>query len=320
MTDTISPATRPPAETPALITESESAALIDEELAMQAARKAFLASTTGTAFPVVIGHAGRPANRFTLKSGSAGDLVGVKVGSFWPDNDKIAMPRHNSTIVLLAPETGRLAAVVEAATANAYRTAAADALAVDTLARPDAHTLTVIGTGHQALYEVRAVTRVRPIRRVFVVGRRPDVAREFALAVTTYTGLPAEPAETQTAVAAADVVVTATTAREPLFDAAWIAPGTHISAMGADGPGKQELPPELYDRARLFCDLPDQSRTIGEFQHAGTAALTPLGAVLTGAAEGRRSPDDITVFDSSGFALQDLILAAALLHRHNTQD
>ncbi|MEV6561525.1 ornithine cyclodeaminase family protein [Nocardia sp. NPDC051756] len=301
------------ASVPVLITESESSSLIDEELALRAAREAFVASTTGTAFPVVIGHAS--ANRFTLKSGSAGDLVGVKVGSYWPGN--VEIPRHNSTIVLLSPETGRLAAVVEAGTANAYRTAAADALAVDALARSDARTLTVIGTGNQALYEVRAVARVRPIDKVLVVGRRPEAASELARAVIDYTGLPAEPAEAQTAVGAADIVVTATTARAPLFDAAWITPGTHISAMGADGPGKQELPPELYHRARLFCDLPDQSSAIGEFQHAGSAVLTPLGAVLTGAAEGRRSPEDITVFDSSGFALQDLTLAAALLRRHH---
>ncbi|GLZ29213.1 ornithine cyclodeaminase [Lentzea sp. NBRC 105346] len=293
-----------------LITESESAALVDEDLALAAAREAFLAA--GTVFPVVIGHAAVPHNRFTLKSGSADGLAGVKIGSYWPGNSDV--PRHSSTIVLLDPDTGRLAAVVEAATANAYRTAAADALAVDTLARPDARTLTVFGTGHQALYEVRAVTRVRPIDRVLVAGRRPDAARTFAEQVTAHTGLPAEPASAQDAVSAADVIVTATTAREPLFDSAWVAPGTHISAMGADGPGKQELPPELFARASLFCDLPDQSVTIGEFQHASKTPVA-LGAVLAGEAEGRRSPQDVTVFDSSGFALQDLTLAAALLRR-----
>ncbi|AHH95239.1 ornithine cyclodeaminase family protein [Kutzneria viridogrisea] len=295
------------------ISESESAALVDEDLALAAAREAFLATATGSTFPVVIGHAAVPDNRFTLKSGSADDLVGVKIGSYWPGNTEV--PRHSSTIVLLDPATGRLAAVVEAATANAYRTAAADALAVDTLARPDSRTLTVIGTGHQARYEVGAVTRVRPIERVLVVGRSPDTARAFATEVTARTGLPAEPAEARTAVAAADVVVTATTARQPLFDADWVAPGTHISAMGADGPGKQELPVALYDRASLFCDLPDQSRTIGEFQHAPSAAPVALGAVLAGDAGGRGSAEAITVFDSSGFALQDLALATALLRR-----
>ncbi|MDX3659235.1 ornithine cyclodeaminase family protein [Streptomyces sp. ID05-26A] len=297
------------------ISEAESAALVDDELALEAAREAFLATGTGTTFPVVIGHSSVLHNRFTLKSGSAGDLAGVKIGSFWPDNT--ALPRHSSTIVLLDPTTGRLSAVVEAAAANAYRTAAADALAVSTLARADSRTLTVIGTGHQALHEVRAVSRVRPIERVLVVGRRASAAREFAAAVIARTGLPAEPSGVQAGVAAADVLVTATTSRQPLFDASWVAPGTHVSAMGADGPGKQELPVALYDRASLFCDLPEQSRAIGEFQHATTTPVA-LGAVLTGDATGRTSPEEITVFDSSGFALQDLTLAAALLRRHSS--
>ncbi|MFS8096923.1 ornithine cyclodeaminase family protein [Lentzea alba] len=295
------------------VSEAESAALVDDELALAAAREAFLATGTGQTFPVVIGNSSLPHNRFTLKSGSAGDLVGVKIGSFWPDNTEL--PRHSSTIVLLDPATGRLRAVVEAAAANAYRTAAADALAVDALARKDSRTLTIIGTGHQALHEVRAVSRVRPIERVFVVGRRPDAAKTFAAQVTAVTGMTAEPTDARTGVAEADVLVTATTSREPLFDASWVAPGTHISAMGADGPGKQELPVAIYDRARLFCDLPEQSTTIGEFQHAQAAVPVALGSVLAGDADGRTSPEDVTVFDSSGFALQDLTLAAALLHR-----
>ncbi|GHH30833.1 ornithine cyclodeaminase family protein [Lentzea cavernae] len=303
-------------DSPAFVSESESAALVDDDLALAAAHEAFLATADGSTFPVVIGSSSSPGTRFTLKSGSAGDLVGVKIGSFWPDNTEL--PRHSSTIVLLDPATGRLRAVVEAAAANAYRTAAADALAVRALAREDSRTLTVIGTGHQALHEVRAVSRVRPVERVLVVGRRADAARAFAASVTAVTGLPAEPVDARTGVAAADVLVTVTTAREPLFDASWVRPGTHISAMGTDGPGKQELPVEIYGRARLFCDLPEQSRAIGEFQHAPAAEPVALGAVLSGAARGRTSPEDVTVFDSSGFALQDLTLAAALLHRRAT--
>lgn len=302
-------------DSPVFVSESESAALVDDDLALAAAREAFLATAHGSTFPVVIGSSSTPGTRFTLKSGSAGDLVGVKIGSFWPDNTDL--PRHSSTIVLLDPGTGRLRAVVEAAAANAYRTSAADALAVQTLARTDSRTLTVIGTGHQALHEARAVSRVRPIDRVLVVGRRADAARRFAADVTAATGLPAEAVDTRTGVAEADVLVTATTAREPLFDASWVRPGTHISAMGVDGPGKQELPAGIYDRARLFCDLPEQSTTIGEFQHAPSAAPVALGAVLAGTAPGRTSPEDVTVFDSSGFALQDLTLAAALLRRRS---
>jgi ornithine cyclodeaminase len=300
---------------PTVIAETDSAAMVDEDLALEAAREAFLAAGTGTAFPVVIGHTADGRGRVTLKSGVSGDLVGVKIGSYWPRNDAAGIPRHGSTIVLLDPDTGLLAAVVEAATANAYRTAAADALAVDALARPDARILAVFGTGNQALYEARAVVRVRPVERVLVVGRRREAASALAQTITAATGLTAEPAEARAALAAADIVVTATTAREPLFEAAWVRPGTHLSAMGADAQGKQELPPDLYDSAALFCDISDQSVTIGEFQHASGAAPVPLGTVLAGNAAGRRSPEDITVFDSSGFALQDLTLAAALLRR-----
>lgn len=299
---------------PIVISESESAAMIDEDLALEAAKAAFLA--TGTVFPVVVGHTTDERNRITLKSGAAAGLIGVKIGSYWPGNDEAGIPRHGSTVVLLDPGTGRLAAVVEAATANAYRTAAADALAVEALARPDARILAVFGTGHQARYDVRAVAKVRAIEQVLVVGRRPEAARELAGAITAETGLPATPAGARTALAETDIVITATTARQPLFDAQWVRPGTHLSAMGADAQGKQELPTGLYARASLFCDLPDQSLAIGELQHAVRADPTPLGAVLTGEAPGRRSSEEITVFDSSGFALQDLALASALLARH----
>ena len=109
------------------------------------------------------------------------------------------------------------------------------------------------------------------------------------------------------------MVVTATNAKEPVIRAEWVRPGTHISAMGADGSGKQELDPDLYEAA-LFCDLPDQSRAIGEFSHAPDSAdITALGSVLTGEAPGRSDDRQITVFDSSGFALQDLAFAQAIL-------
>jgi ornithine cyclodeaminase len=121
------------------------------------------------------------------------------------------------------------------------------------------------------------------------------------------------------AVRAADIVVTATPSREPLFDAAWVGPGTHIVSMGSDAPGKRELPSELFPSARLFCDLLSQTVQIGEFQHvrdaidAGVLAVTPIGDVIEKRAPGRRFDNEITVFDSSGISLQDLCMADALL-------
>ncbi|WP_375384026.1 ornithine cyclodeaminase family protein [uncultured Microbacterium sp.] len=304
-----------------IMTEERSASLISEELALEAARLALSSVGQSVLLPVVVGFVAGTQNRFTIKSGSAPGLSGAKIGSFWPDNPALGLPRHSSTIILLDAATGRLAAVIEAAAGNAYRTAAADAVAVETLARKNARVLAVIGSGNQARYEARAVARVRPIAEILVAGRNRAAAEGLAAQVQVETGVRARAAGIEEACHEADIVVTATTATRPLFHANWIRPGTHVSAMGADGQGKQELPPELYRSARLFCDIVDQSRSIGEFQHAPhDVPITALGDVLNGVGVGRADDEEITVFDSSGFALQDLALATALLSRADKEE
>ncbi len=299
------------------ITEDQSARLITHEIAYAAVRDALMASIRPetASFPVVLGHGSDAANRFSVKSGAGPDIAGLKVGSYWPGNEAQGRPRHNSTILLLDQDTGRIGAVVEAGRVNAYRTAAADAVATDALARRDAEVLAVFGTGHQARYEVAALARVRKLRTILVVGRSEASARAM-VADLVRQGLPAETAPAEAACRAADIIVTATTARAPLFEEAWVRPGTHVSSMGSDANGKQELPPALFPRARLFCDLPEQSRRIGEFQHAeASAEIAAIGAVLAGEAAGRTSEEEITVFDSSGIAVQDLYIARELLAR-----
>ena len=298
-----------------VITEAQSAALVTHELAFDAMRRAFIAAIGPDAFcfPVVIAHASDPQNRFTVKSAAGTYLAGLKVGAYFPTNDARGLPRHASTILLIDQTSGRIGAVVEGSTLNCFRTAAADAVATDALARRDAAVLTVFGTGHQAGYEAEAIARIRPLSRIWVVGRDPSRVAAFAKTLQG-RGLPAEIGEPEAAVRAADIIVTATTATAPLFDANWVQPGTHISSMGSDSQGKQELPAILFPRARLFCDLSDQSTRIGEFQHvASGAVLTAIGAVLSGGASGRQSDDDITIFDSSGISLQDLYMAKAIL-------
>ncbi|MFF7566555.1 ornithine cyclodeaminase family protein [Streptomyces pseudovenezuelae] len=300
------------------IPEERTAALVDEDLALEAARAAFAATVDGPVFPSLAVHGSDPRNRFTLKPSASATHAGVKIGTYWPGNTELGLPRHHSTLLLLDQRTGRLAAVLEVGTANAYRTAAADALAVDLLARPDATTLAVFGTGHQAAYEVRAVSRVRAVGEVLVVGRTAERAERTAAALAAQ-GHAARAVGAEEACARADVIITATTAHAdapPLFDASWIRPGTHLSCMGADAPGKRELPPELFARARVFCDLPEQARRMGECRQApADTVLTPLGEVLTGRAEGRTDDSEITVFDSSGIGVQDLFLGLALLER-----
>ncbi|BCH21676.1 ornithine cyclodeaminase [Mesorhizobium sp. L-8-10] len=302
------------------ISEEESAALVTHELAFEATRAALVAAASGHSgvFPAVLGRSREATNTFSIKSGWSDNLTGVKIGSFWSGNPARGLPRHNSTIVLLDQQTGRLRAVIEAGKVNAYRTAAADAVAADLLARQDAKVLAIFGAGNQASFEVAALTRIRPIETVLVVAR-PSARRDAFVGQIGERGLEARAVSAEEAVRAADIVVTATPSREPLFDAAWVEPGTHVVSMGSDAPGKQELPGQLLSMASLFCDLPSQSLRIGDFQHAraeieaGTLTVTPIGDVIEGRVPGRRLEDEITVFDSSGISLQDLYMADALI-------
>lgn len=295
------------------LSEEETRALVTRELAYEAARSALLeAADGGVLFPAVVGHGSSPGNRFTVKSAAAAEAAGVKIGSYWPGNTGRGLPRHNSVVLLFDQATGRIGAVVEAGHANAFRTAAADAVAADVLARPDARVLAVFGTGPQAWHECVALSRVRDLSAVHVVARDAERGARFAADLAA-EGLPAVVTGAEEACRSADVIVTATTARAPLFEAGWVRPGTHVASMGSDAAGKQELPVELLASARLFCDWPAQSVVLGEFQHLPGARPTAVGDVLAGRAPGRTSADEVTVFDSSGIALQDLHLAMALL-------
>jgi ornithine cyclodeaminase len=297
------------------ISEEESAALASHEMAFAAMQEALaVACEAGTAnFPVVLGHGSSTQNRFTVKAAATADIAGLKVGSYWPGNLDRGFPRHNSMILLFDQESGRLTVAIEAGKLNAYRTAAADAVAADVLARKDASTLVIFGSGHQAAYECAALARIRPLKRVLIVARNRDRGSALAASISKL-GPDAQIEEAQAACAVADIIVTATASRAPLFDADWVRPGTHLASMGSDATGKQEMPPALFPRASLFCDLPSQSRSIGEFQHADASAqLVAIGDVLAGRHPGRRSDGEITVFDSSGLSVQDLYIARHVL-------
>ncbi|QEL27227.1 ornithine cyclodeaminase family protein (plasmid) [Bosea sp. F3-2] len=304
------------------VSEMQTARLISHEAAFEPVRRALIAAASQDArvFPAVIAHASEPRNTFSLKSGSTAELAGLKVGSFWPGNPAKGMPRHNSTIIMIDQETGRFGAVIEASSVNAYRTAAADAVAAKALARPDSEALAIFGAGNQAFFECCALARVLPLRQVHVVARNVAGAESFAARLGAY-GLPltVRLSEAEEACRQADVIVTATPSRAALFEADWVRPGTHVASMGSDASGKQELPPELFRRAKLFCDLPSQAVEIGEFQHVraaierGALTVNAIGALLEGRCEGRVNRDDITVFDSSGIALQDLHIGQYLL-------
>jgi ornithine cyclodeaminase len=300
-----------------IVSESAVRLVASRQMAFEAVRGAFVsvAEGKGVNFPVVIGHGMQRQDQFGCKSGTALDrpVSGVKIGSYWPDNHLKGRPNHDSTTLLIDNDDGSIWAIVSAGYLNGLRTAAADAVATSHLARPDAAVVGILGAGHQAEFEVRAVADVRSLESVLIWSRQGDRARQLAGKLSDL-GVPVSPADKETVCRSADVLITATPSTEPLFaDPDWIRPGTHISAMGADTPGKQELPVDLVKNGRLFADLPEQSRRIGEFQHIALAdpdvSIAAIGDVITGARPGRLSPDDITIFDSSGIALQDLFVA-----------
>lgn len=298
--------------------------VVTHRLAFEAIKAALVAtaSPASTLFPVVIGHGSEPGTRFTVKSATQSvnvPLTGLKVGTYWPKNSEHGLPRHNSYILLLDDDTGALNAVLEGGQVNAFRTAAADAVAAHYLARPDASRLVLFGAGHQAKYEAEALLERFPITDVLIVNRDRQKAEALCHALAE-KGVNAGVSDAETACRTADIIVTVTGSTTPLFQAEWVKPGTHIASMGSDARGKQELPPALFARARLFADLPEQSRTLGEFQHAPRVSehddesITAIGNVIIGNAFGRRGPEEITIFDSSGVALQDLFIAAAILN------
>lgn len=266
-------------------------------------------------FPMASGHGSAHQTRFGTKLGYDGAQArpGLKVGSYWPGNTTRGFGNHGSTTLLLDDETGLPHALVAATHLTALRTAASDAVAVKHLARPEASVLVLVGPGHQAYWDALAIAEVRALSEVLVCGRNPVAVRDL-VARLRQAGLPAAESELSAALARADMVSTVTASRQALFSAALVRPGTHISAMGADGPGKQELDPALAVRAALWADHPPQSVVVGEFQYVGRAeAIRPIGGLLSGGLPGRGSADEITIYDSSGVALQDLAICGFAL-------
>ena len=306
-----------------IVPEALIARLVSPQDAFSAMEACFAAMARGEArnFPVVREALGG-GRQYGFKSGLdvAGGQLGVKAGGYFPGNAARGITNHQSTVYLFDPETGRPTAMVGGNLLTALRTAAASALSIDRLARRDARVLGILGAGHQAQFQLRAAARVRAFERVVAWNRTLDKLGRLG-AVAAELGLPFEAVNLDRLGAEADVIITITSSdRFSLCDAE-VRPGTHLSCMGTDTIGKQEVEPALLSRAALFTDEVAQSVTIGEAQHAVAAGLadassiTPLGDVLTGRHPGRRSDSEITLYDGTGVGLQDLAVAAVALRR-----
>lgn len=299
--------------------------LVSPAEAIASVEQCFIAFDRGEAasFPVVREALGHRRAVFGIKSGfdRSARVLGLKAGGYWPGNAEAGLGNHQSTVLLFDPDTGRPLALLGGNYLTGIRTGAAGAIAAKHLARPDARVLALIGAGVQAAYQVRATATVRPLQTV--VAWDPVPANLAALGrVVGELGLAFRAAATaEEAVRAADILTTVTPSTEAIVRRDWVRPGTHINAMGADTVGKQELAPALVAAACVAVDAAEQAVTIGECQHAYAQgllrreALTPLGGIASGRCPGRQSADELTLFDGTGIALQDLAPALDAVQR-----
>ena len=227
---------------------------------------------------------------------------GLKEVCVFPDNPKRGLDTHLGAVILHSGETGEPLAFMSASAITAIRTAAVSAVATRLLAREDAAVLAIIGTGVQGQSHREAIPLVRPVREIRMCGRGGSV---------------------EDAVRGADIVVTATSSREPILKREWLSPGVHINAVGSSIAAARELEADLVAGASLFVDRRESTvNESGDYLAAverGAVIRAELGELLTGSADGRKSENEITLFKSLGLAVEDLA-AAAFLYENARRD
>ena len=247
----------------------------------------------------------------------------VKLVTVVPGNADRGLPVIHAVVAWFDAATGRPLALIDGATLTAMRTGAASGVGTRLLARRDATTLAMIGAGAQAEWQVRAVAAARPIERVLVWSRTADGRAAFAARMAGALGLDVRAASSaEEAVRAADVVCTATTSREPVFDAGWIRPGTHVNGIGAFRLDMVELPPALFGRASVVAvdSRAAAAEEAGDLMAAveqgvlEASAPIEIGSVAADYAA-TRDRDAITVFKSVGLAFQDVAAAERIVDR-----
>lgn len=247
------------------------------------------------------------------------DGFAIKVSPGFFDNPKLGLSSLNGLMILFSAKTGLVEAVyLDNGYLTDIRTAAAGAVAARHLAPETIETAGVIGTGVQARLQIQAAHLVRPFKRVLVHGRDPAKAAACAQELAQTLGIAAEAvADPAALVADSQLVVTTTPARTPVLMADWLHPGLHITAMGSDQEGKNEIDPAALAAADLYvCDRVSQCQTSGELEAARAAGVltdvTPpeLGEIIAGTATGRRTPEDVTICDLTGTGAQDTAIAS----------
>jgi alanine dehydrogenase len=248
----------------------------------------------------------------------------AKLNANFPQNRaRYDLPTIQGVVALCDASNGSPLAIMDSMALTALRTAAATAVAAKYLARSTCETVLICGCGGQARAQIDALTRVRTPKRIRAYDQDARRAAAFAVSLTHETGIETTAvSDLANAVATSDIVVTCTTARRYFVERRMVRPGTFIAAVGADNENKQEIDPSVLAASTVVADLIDQCAAIGDLHHAIEANTmsredvhAELGEIAAGLKPGRASEDEITIFDSTGTALQDVAAAAAVYRR-----
>jgi ornithine cyclodeaminase/alanine dehydrogenase-like protein (mu-crystallin family) len=310
-----------------ILTRAEIAALMDIGGYIEAVEDGFRADATGRALAPPPMHIPSRAGGFHVKAASlnaARSYVAVKVNGNFPSNPaNNALPTIQGAILLCDGDNGCPLAIMDSIEVTAKRTAAATALAARYLARPDSAAVAICGCGTQGRAQLIALHQVLKLRLVYAWDSAPIAAVAYAAEMSTLLGLEARAVvELSLATLPSDVIVTATTAREPFLGLDEVSAGTFIAAVGADNPEKSELQPALMARSKVVADSLEQCMVMGDLHHAiASGAMrrddvhAELGDLITERKSTRISRDEVIIFDSTGTALQDVAAAARLYER-----
>ncbi len=301
-----------------VLREKDVRELLTMETALESVEQAFLRLAEGTAISQNRQRLHLPGKAY-LHYMAAGDGRGGRVGLKIYTSAKEGL---RFVVMLFDAESGALEALVEADYLGQMRTGAASGVATRLMARKDARTVGILGTGLQAATQLEAMCGVRRIERIKAWGRNEERRTRFAEKMARRLKVEVKAvAEAREAVAGADIVVTATTASEPVLEGKWLEPGTHVNAIGANFPQKRELDDEAVLRAGVIAaDSRQQSREeAGDLIHAlgsgaeGWERVKELAEIVGGKIRGRNSAEEITLFKSNGIAIEDVTTAARVV-------
>jgi ornithine cyclodeaminase/alanine dehydrogenase-like protein (mu-crystallin family) len=298
-----------------VLSEAEVRELLDLDELLDALADGFRLLSAGEVNAPERNEIAMPAESFLLSMPGvrAGGPMTVKVVTVFDENPAAELPSHLATINLFDARTGACLAFMDGTYITAIRTSAAAALSARLLAREDSRVLTILGGGVQALNHLRAFPRVRDFDEILIGSEFLEDAEALAAQHPRARAVD----DFEAAVGRSDVVALATHAAEPVIDAAWVRPGTHVTSVGYKPP-RGELPRELLERGRLFVEtrLAFEPTPVGCAELAGLDGedAAELGEVLLGARRGRRTADEITVYKAMGHVIEDIV-AAELAHR-----